>query len=54
MIVSKERLTRFGFRYLERYFTSHEARIVLVVRSLGIQELIEGLVALVPGFAGKL
>jgi predicted site-specific integrase-resolvase len=30
MVAFKDRLTRFGFRYLERYLSSHGVRIEVV------------------------
>ncbi|RDD53152.1 MAG: IS607 family transposase [Candidatus Korarchaeota archaeon NZ13-K] len=53
----KDRLTRFGFRYLERYFASHGVRIEVVNGEEPKdvhQELVEDLMALVSSFAGKL
>ncbi|MDW8045065.1 MAG: IS607 family transposase, partial [Nitrososphaerota archaeon] len=53
----KDRLTRFGFRYLERYFISHNVRIEVVNGEEpkdAYQELVEDLIALVSSFAGKL
>ncbi len=53
----KDRLTRFGFRYLERYFASHGVRIEVVNGEEpkdAYQELVEDLIALVSSFAGKL
>jgi len=53
----KDRLTRFGFRYLERYFASHNVRIEVVNGEEPkdfYQELVEDLIAIVSSFAGKL
>jgi len=53
----RDRLTRFGFRYLERYFASHGVRIEVVNGEEpkdAYQELVEDLIALVSSFAGKL
>jgi len=53
----KDRLTGFGFRYLERYFSSHGVRIEVVNGEEpkdAYQELVEDLIALVSSFAGKL
>jgi len=50
-------LTRFGFRYLKRYFASHGVRIEIVNGEEpedAYQELVEDLIALVLSFAGKL
>jgi putative resolvase len=57
VVAFKDRLTRFGFRYLERYFSSHGVRIEVVNGEEpkdAYQELVEDLIALVPSFAGKL
>jgi len=57
VVAFKDRLTRFGFRYLERYFSSHGVRIEVVNGEEpkdAYQELIEDLTALVSSFAGKL
>jgi len=58
VIVSfKDRLTRFGFKYLERYFSSHNVKIevVDVEEPKDVhQELVEDLIAIVSSFAGKL
>ena len=53
----KDRLTRFGFRYLEEFFNSHGVRIEVVFgeepKDLQ-QELIEDLIAVVTSFADRL
>lgn len=53
----KDRLTRFGFGYLEEFFNSHGVRIEVVFgdepKDLQ-QELIEDLIAIVTSFAGRL
>ncbi|MEM3665256.1 MAG: IS607 family transposase [Candidatus Jordarchaeales archaeon] len=56
IIAFKDRLTRFGFKYLERYFASHNVKIEVVNEEPkdAYQELVEDLVALVSSFAGKL
>ena len=55
VISHKDRLTRFGFRYLEEFFNSHGVRIEVVFgeESRLQQELIEDLIAVVT-FAGRL
>jgi putative resolvase len=56
-VAFKDRLTRFGFRYLERYFSSHGVRVEVVNGEEpkdAYQELVEDLIALVSSFAGKL
>lgn len=53
----KDRLTRFGFRYLKRYFSSHGAKIEVVNGENPkdtYQELVEDLIGVVTSFAGKL
>ena len=54
----KDRLTRFGFNYLEMYMNSHDVKIVIVddcssERTMQ-QELIEDLVAIMTSFSGKM
>jgi len=50
-------LTRFGFRYLERYFASYNVRIEVLngeePKDIH-QELVEDLIAMVSSFAGKI
>ncbi len=52
----KDRLTRFGFDYLRRYFASHGALIVVArqaaTRSMQ-DELVEDLIAIVTSFSGR-
>jgi excisionase family DNA binding protein len=57
VVAFKDRLTRFGFSYLERYFSSHSVRVEVVnceEPKDAYQELVEDLIALVSSFAGKL
>ena len=57
VISYKDRLTRFGFKYLEEFFRSHGVRIEVVFREEPRdiqQELIEDLIAIVTSFAGRL
>ena len=53
----KDRLTRFGFEYLESYFHSQGAK-VLVLNQEAIQdpqkELVDDLIAIVASFSGKI
>jgi excisionase family DNA binding protein len=54
VVAFKDRLTRFGFRYLERYFSSHGVRVEVVYGEEpkdAYQELVEDLLS---SFAGKL
>jgi putative resolvase len=52
----KDRLTRFGFEYFGRYFTSHGTSII-VARQPATQsmqdELVEDLIAIVTSFSGR-
>ena len=52
----KDRLTRFGFEYVRRYFASHGASIVVArqptMRSMQ-DELVEDLIAFVTSFSGR-
>ena len=52
----KDRLTRFGFDYLKRYFESHGVKIDVVEESEKgyMEELIEDFVAIVISFAGRI
>ncbi|MEM3581649.1 MAG: IS607 family transposase [Candidatus Bathyarchaeia archaeon] len=57
IIAFKDRLTRFGIKYLERYFASHNVKIEVANGEEpkdAYQELVEDLIALVSSFAGKL
>ena len=53
----KDRLTRFGFHYLETYFKSHGTRII-VLNQDEVQdpqkELVDDLIAIVTSFSGKI
>ncbi len=56
-ITYKDRLTRFGFRYLEAFFNSHGCRIEYLDAE-GVKEpqkeLVEDLIAVVTSFAGRI
>jgi len=56
-ITYKDRLTRFGFRYLETFFSSHGCRIG-TIDTEGFKEpqreLVEDLIAIVTSFAGRI
>jgi putative resolvase len=57
LVAFKDRLTRFGFSYLERCFSSHGVRIEVVNGEEpkdAYQELVKDLIAIVTSFAGKL
>jgi len=58
VITYKDRLTRFGFKYLEQYFNSHGVEIEVIFddeeKTLEEKELVEDLLAIVTSFAGKL
>ena len=54
----KDRLTRFGFNYLEMYMSSHGVKIIILdditpEKSMQ-QELIEDLIAIMTSFSGKM
>ena len=57
-ITYKDRLTRFGFNYLELYFKSHNVDIVVLNDSendkSSQQELIDDLMSIIASFSGKL
>jgi len=51
-----DRLTRYGFEYLVRYFRSHGAEIQVLngkVSGSHGQELVQDLVAIVTSFSGR-
>lgn len=57
VITYKDRLTRFGFKYLEQYFNSHGVEIEVIFNDeekTPEKELVEDLLAIVTSFAGKL
>ena len=57
VVTYKDRLTRFGFGYLDRYFESHGASITVLrqaaTRSMH-EELVDDLVAIVTSFSGRM
>jgi len=56
-ITYKDRLTRFGFSYIERFFSSHGVSIHVVngeAKKEPHKELVEDLIAIVTSFAGRL
>ena len=57
VITYRDRLTRFGFKYLEQYFNSHGVEIEVIFDDedkTAEKELVEDLLAIVASFAGKL
>lgn len=52
----RDRLTRFGFDYLKRYFESHGVRVEVVEETEKgyMEELIEDFVTIVISFAGRI
>ena len=57
VITYKDRLTRFGFEYLEYFFKQYGVRVEVVYGKESkdaYQELVEDLLAIVTSFAGKL
>jgi len=53
----RDRLTRFGFKYLEQYFNSHGVEVEVIFddeEKTPEKELVEDLLAIVTSFAGKL
>jgi len=56
VIEFRDRITRFGFHYLERYFSSHGVRIEVVEESEKsyMEELIADFIAIVISFAGRI
>ena len=57
-ITYKDRLTRFGFNYLEMYFNSHNVEIIVLNDDAEDkspqQELIDDLMTIIASFSGKL
>jgi len=57
VVTYSDRLTRFGFEYLEYFFKQYGARIEVAFREGpkdAYQELVEDLIEIVASFAGKL
>jgi len=57
VITYRDRLTRFGFKYLEQYFNSHGVEIEVIFNDeekTPEKEVVEDLLAIVTSFAGKL
>jgi len=57
VITYRDRLTRFGFEYLEYFFSQYGVKIEVVYGEEpkdAYQELVEDLIAIVTSFAGKL
>jgi len=57
VVTHKDRLTRFGFEYLEYFFKHYGVRIEVVYGEEpkdAYQELVEDLIAIATSFAGKL
>ncbi|TFF89658.1 MAG: IS607 family transposase [Promethearchaeota archaeon] len=57
LINFKDRLTRFGYKYLEKYLSEFKVKIICVNRlddKTPESELVEDLVAIVHSFSGKL
>jgi predicted site-specific integrase-resolvase len=52
----KDRLTRFGFDYLQRYFGSHSVRIEVVEETEKnyFEELIEDFVSIIISFSARI
>ena len=51
-----DRLTRFGFQYLEHYFASHGAHIEFLNSTSNLtidQELVQDLIAIITSFSGR-
>jgi len=56
LITYRDRLTRFGYRYLQFFFEEHGVRIeeVLHEEKEPLEELIEDFLAIIVSFAGKI
>jgi predicted site-specific integrase-resolvase len=56
-ITYKDRLTRFGFEYLEAFFTAHDVQVLILHPDddqTPEEELVADMIALVTSFAGRL
>lgn len=57
-VTYKDRLTRFGFHYLETICLAHESNIIVIKDKLSEksiqEELVEDMMSLIAGFSGKL
>jgi len=57
VVTYRDRLTRFGFEYLEHFFNQHGVRVEVVFGEEpkdAYQELVEDLIEIVSSFAEKL
>ncbi|WP_048146551.1 IS607 family transposase [Pyrococcus abyssi] len=57
LVTYKDRLTRFGYEYLEYFFSQFDVRIEAIhgeEKKDAQQELVEDLIAIITSFAGKL
>ncbi|MGC9071233.1 MAG: IS607 family transposase, partial [Acidilobus sp.] len=57
LVSYKDRLTRFGFEYLEEFFSTMGVRIEVVFGEEpkdATQELVEDLISIITSFAGKI
>jgi putative resolvase len=57
LITYKDRLTRFGFEYIEEFFSTMGVKIEVVFGEEpkdGTQELVEDLISITTSFAGKI
>ena len=57
LITYEDRLTRFGFSYLERYFDCYGVTITIIkdeTDKSAQEELVDDLIKLVASFSGKL
>jgi putative resolvase len=57
LVTYEDRLTRFGFSYLERYFDCYGVTVTVIeheTNKSAQQELVDDLIKLVANFSGKL
>ena len=57
LVTYEDRLTRFGFSYLERYFDSYGVTVTVIedeTDKSAQEELVDDLIKLVASFSGKL
>ena len=54
LILHKDRLTRFGFSYLEQYFNSYDIRITIIEDSHIKEDYVKDLVDIMTSFCAKI
>ena len=54
VIEHRDRLTRFGYNYLENYFKSHEVEIIIIEQKEIKEDIIKDLIDIMTSFCAKL